>query len=602
MTENSGKFCINYTKIKPVDWKTLEETYIPTPEDTVYNYNPYSVRHIQNYNPIYNVFFKLNENNYNRIALNHPYHFIDPHTSIHYENKETCHQPIFIKYSPLLDPYRYMTGKYKQSANNLTVLPKLYSKLYDNGVEPHKKIIDANNASYIDNFFCFLSSKFANQHRFVHGLDYFGSWLGIQDVFKVNISDDLEFLQSSDYFLENLGKLFTVTKEAACEDFFSYGSRANRVKLQISNDDDVVLCPDTLEPLDPLDPLEPLKPLDPSDSPIEEVYEKTSHHTSPDTEDSAESSDSDSDHEEEEEGSDDGNEGEECQDDEEEEGEDVWTTESEEENLDADEPNQFAYVKQFPVQMICLEKCDGTLDELFVRGEVDENAAASALFQVIMTLIAYQKSFHFTHNDLHTNNIMFSVTSEPFLYYIHKGKTYRVPTYGKIFKIIDFGRSIYKYNGHLFCSDSFAPGGDASTQYNAEPYLNDKKPRLDPNYSFDLCRLGCSIYDFIIDCDDPHTVSQFNDFQKTIYRWCCNDDGKNVLYKRNGEERYPSFKLYKMIARTVHRHLPDEQLKFPFFQQFLVDGRELGANHSIMMMNLDKLPTYYTFADLKRPL
>jgi hypothetical protein len=586
MTENGEKFCINYTKIKPVDWKTLEETYVPTPEDAVYNYNPYSIRHIQNYNPIYNKFFKLNENNYNRIALNHPYHFVEPNTVVHLEKKQTRNQPIFIKYSPLLDPYRYMTGKYKQSTNILTVLPKLYP---DNGVEPNKKIIDANNASYIDNFFCFLSSKFAHQHRFVHGLDYYGSWLGIQDVFKVNVSDDLEFLQSSDYFLENLGKLFTVSKEAAGEDFFSYGSRANRAKLQISNDDVVVICPDTLDPLDLLEPVATSEV-----GPIEEVYEKTTRHSSPDTEDSAESSDSDSDHDDEE-GSDNevpsgANHSDEDGEGNEDDDEDVWTTESEEENLDADEPNQFAYVKQFPVQMICLEKCDGTLDELFVRGEVDENAAASALFQVIMTLIAYQKSFHFTHNDLHTNNIMFSVTSEPYIYYIYKGKTYRVPTYGKIFKIIDFGRSIYKYNGHLFCSDSFAPGGDASTQYNTEPYLNDRKPRLDPNYSFDLCRLGCSIYDFIIDCDDPHTVSQFNDFQKTIYRWCCNDDGKNVLYKRNREERYPSFKLYKMIARTVHRHLPDEQLKFPFFQQFLVDGRELGAD--VRVTNIDLFPTY----------
>lgn len=584
MTKNDGKFCINYTKIKPVDWKTLEETYVPTPEDAVYNYNPYSIRHIQNYNPIYNVFFKLNENNYNRIALNHPYHFVDANTVIHLEKKQTSNQPIFIKYSPLLDPYRYMTGKYKQSQNNLTVLPKLYPSLYDNGLEPNKKIIDVNNASYVDNFFCFLSSKFAHQHQFIHGLDYYGSWLGVQEVFKVNISDDLEFLQSSDYFLENLGKQFTVTKEAAGEDFFSYGSRTNRAKLQISDDDVVILCTDTLDALDTLEPLDTVNTVE---TLVEEVYEKSILHTSPDTEDSDKSDDSDSEHDDEDvsiaidsaapgQGEDD---------------EDVWTTETEEESMDTDEPNQFAYVKQFPVQLICLEKCDGTLDELFVRSEIDENTAASALFQVIMTLIAYQKSFHFTHNDLHTNNIMFSVTTEPYIYYCYKGKTYRVPTYGKIFKIIDFGRSIYKYNGYLFCSDSFAPGGDASTQYNSEPYLNEKKPRLDPNYSFDLCRLGCSIYDFIIDSDDPHTVSQFNDFQKTIYRWCCNDDGKNVLYKRNGEERYPSFKLYKMIARTVHRHLPDEQLKFPFFQQFLVEGRELD-NQPIRVMNLDQLPTY----------
>ena len=35
---------------------------------------------------------------------------------------------------------------------------------------------------------------------------------------------------------------------------------------------------------------------------------------------------------------------------------------------------------------------------------------------------------------------------------------------------------------------------------------------------------------------------------------------KNILYKKNGEERYPDFKLYKMIARTVHNHTPEAQL------------------------------------------
>ena len=44
--------------------------------------------------------------------------------------------------------------------------------------------------------------------------------------------------------------------------------------------------------------------------------------------------------------------------------------------------------------------------------------------------------------------------------------------------------------------------------------------------------------------------------------------GKNVLYKSNGEERYPNFKLYKMIARTVHEHTPEKQLDYAYFKQF----------------------------------
>ena len=56
--------------------------------------------------------------------------------------------------------------------------------------------------------------------------------------------------------------------------------------------------------------------------------------------------------------------------------------------------------------------------------------------------------------------------------------------------------------------------------------------------------------------------------QKTVHRWCQDDNDLNVLYKKNGSERYPNFKLYKMIARTVHKHVPIKQLEFEFFNKY----------------------------------
>jgi serine/threonine protein kinase len=239
--------------------------------------------------------------------------------------------------------------------------------------------------------------------------------------------------------------------------------------------------------------------------------------------------------------------------------------------------------------MIFLEKCTGTLDQLFVKKRLDLDGIASCLFQVIMILIAYQKTFHFTHNDLHTNNIMYVETDVEFLYYKHAGKYYKVPTYGKIFKIIDFGRAIYKLQGKTFCSDSFGPGGDASTQYNFEPFFNKKKARIDPNYSFDLCRLGCSIYDFILDINEEMDDAFTHDaFQSLIIHWVKDDNGKNVIYKKSGEERYPNFKLYKMIARTVHNKTPESQLENPFFQPFHLEAVEAAS----VVIDVDSLPCY----------
>lgn len=261
-----------------------------------------------------------------------------------------------------------------------------------------------------------------------------------------------------------------------------------------------------------------------------------------------------------------------------------WESDSgsdQEEEEEEEEEEIYGYIDKFPVQMICLEKCSGTLDELFVKHQIDEKTAASALFQVIVSIYVYQKMFKFTHNDLHTNNIMWINTDLEYLTYKILGKTYRVPTYGKIFKLIDFGRAIYKFQDKQFCSDSFSNGGDAATQYNFEPFFNSKKPRLEPNYSFDLSRLGTSIFDFLMDENTP--VSKMDELQKTIRRWCLDDNGKNVLYKKTGEERYPGFKLYKMIARTVHKHTPENQFKFPYFSQF-----ETNLEKDDILMNVDE--------------
>ena len=50
---------------------------------------------------------------------------------------------------------------------------------------------------------------------------------------------------------------------------------------------------------------------------------------------------------------------------------------------------------------------------------------------------------------------------------------------------------------------------------------------------------------------------------------------KNILYKTNGEERYPDFKLYKMIVRNVHNHLPEKQLNNIAFKRFVVGKKKI---------------------------
>jgi hypothetical protein len=183
---------------------------------------------------------------------------------------------------------------------------------------------------------------------------------------------------------------------------------------------------------------------------------------------------------------------------------------------------------------------------------------------------------------------MYNKTDKKFLYYRFDKKVYKVPTFGKIFKLIDFGRSIYKFKGNQICSDSFHPKGDAATQYNFGPYYNEKKPKIEPNYSFDLCRLSCSLYDYFIEEGDD--VEELESIGKLIYSWIIDDKGKNILYKKNGDERYPDFKLYKMITRLVHNHLPRDQLKNPIFQKYIINKRKM--NKKTKLIDIDSFEDF----------
>ena len=554
-------------------------------------YSPFAIQDLQLYNPIYPKFFEMTAKNSEKIALNHPYHVQDTNHVLDLANNEVVERPVFVKFSPLLDPFKYMIGKYDVQDARLRSMPSLTST--DETVHP--KLLSQNNASYVDCFFNYLSSSLLHKHGLVNGIDFYGSFLGLQKQFKVCVTDDMDYLRSSDFFNEHAGELFYIDDPEDPDNDNNLrqigGSRRNKQKLQIANGSAHNLSAFSVTDLDveTLDNSDKIN-ADGTDNQVEAVYARSTKSSNISGQDDNESKSSNSDI----------NYGSSDEDLGEKNSEDEWTTDDEDEEESAnnsedddseEETEVYGYIHNFPVQMICMEKCQGTLDELFVKHEMDVDTCASALFQIIMTLLAYQKAFKFTHNDLHTNNVMYVKTDQPFLYYKFKGQVYKVPTYGKIFKLIDFGRSIYRFQDRAFCSDSFAPGGDAATQYNFEPYMNENKPRLEPNYAFDLCRLGSSIYDFIMDVDlEP---KEFDELQRTIGRWCSDDNGKNVLYKKNGEERYPNFKLYKMIARTVHAHSPEAQLEDAYFRQFLCsEDADLGADLGIDIFDLDILPSY----------
>ena len=112
--------------------------------------------------------------------------------------------------------------------------------------------------------------------------------------------------------------------------------------------------------------------------------------------------------------------------------------------------------------------------------------------------------------------------------------------------------------------------------------------------SFDLCRFACSIFDILVDLEDDYRTVK-NHVKRIVMEWCMDDDGKSVLYKRNGVERYPDFKLYKMIARKVHGHMPEKAIKNELFAKYVVKHSVL--NKKTKIMNIDRMPELWRVCD-----
>ena len=173
-----------------------------------------NISNLQNYIPIYEKFFEVSEKNYNSINLNHKYQISDIKskinnnifecTTININNDNDLQKKqIFFKYSPLLDPLKYMIGKFESYDGNIFQLPNKNNNC-------HKKILDTNNSAYVDGFFSYLTSNLLNDNSFLHGIDFHGLFLGIKNDFKASVTDELEILNDSDFFHKNKNNIFHI--------------------------------------------------------------------------------------------------------------------------------------------------------------------------------------------------------------------------------------------------------------------------------------------------------------------------------------------------------------------------------------------------------
>ena len=497
----------------------------------------------------------------------------------------------FVKVVHLLDPIDVIKDKYTCPVHPL--LPQSGSSWKDTLM----KLQSYNNQAYVDNVANFVLSRFRERNVTPNCILYYGSSSGISTSYPFNISNEFSTYRQCRWFWKGMkakGARLSVSKPETDIENTNFDEIYKEITTCPFNEEDEEDTED-IEDIE-LEPLFSDSSLDTSDMesvcsvPFDviqhdvdrvdnvdraeevvtihkRVHKKTESSNESDGSDDADDSDGDS----------------------------VDSADS----ADSDETVELDLdisidMPNMPVLLIYQEAQEGVIDDLLDEEELDGHERGSQgwearwiawLFQVIAVLSFLQKAISFTHNDLHSNNIVWRKTAQKFLYYRNKqGTIWRVPTFGKIISIIDFGRSIFRLGSHLWISDDHWPNQDAGDQYNFGPFFDPSKPKNPPNPSFDLSRLSVSLIDGLFD-ETPHkkkgkkiqVMSEEGSWKvyetssplyNLLWSWTVDDAGRTIYVDKHGNDKYEGFDLYIRIAHDVHNAVPSEQIHKPIFEQF----------------------------------
>ena len=557
---------------------TLKGTVVPPPKLIVHPISEdllesEGFHHLQTYNPGMGLLCEIK--NSQDVWLDHGHRVIWAETSstkgsipvdlqiernIEQKGQDVQFVSGFRKITHLVDPVTWMQGKY-----SIPKQPYLPGHT-ESWVSMSEKLQDPMNQAYVEALANYSFSRLREGDYTPHFHKFYGSFCAVADVYRYDITDSYLSYRHKRWFWENKEK-----------NVFSIGLEDSDIPQETSQ---AILA----------------KPEDLYDSDDEENSEGSHEEelTGLDCEKGAADSGSihsaalsdletvkDGDSDEDDEDDDD------------------------DESEDTDELKILADIQKFPVMILYTEASEGTMDDLLEDfDEVGARPGTSAwetrwkawVFQVLAALSVGQSIFGFTHNDLHSNNIVWSKTDQEYLYYsCRDGMHFKVPTFGKIFKIIDFGRSIFRVNQTLFFSDDFRPGNDAAEQYNFGEIYDPEEDEVEPNPSFDLCRFTVSVFEGIFPSSPaikkkPSVLSQEEGLKmletesllyNVMWSWLLCDDGHNVLMDPSGKERYPDFELYKVIAAQVHNAIPSQQFKKNLFAEFCCKKKSIPQGNKI---------------------
>ena len=261
---------------------------------------------------------------------------------------------IFIKVLPVLDMMSFMKNDYRTTNPDL---PNIYNYL------TNKKINSYHNSAYIDNFFTYLGSKLVDLNLCPTFPEYFGSFTGIANSFDFDITEEYSELKRINWFTNGLDKNFTL-KKVENKKISEYLSEINNIEFTEVESSDII---EDIDSNIQIDNLEELLNEDIEDTLSDVELGSGSSNTSESDNISIKSFNSD---------------------------------------ISFDDSLKYLYyitVNKFPVQLVCLEKLEATLDNLIENGyDICEKEWKSILFQICFGLSVAQKNYEFVHNDLHS--------------------------------------------------------------------------------------------------------------------------------------------------------------------------------------------------------
>jgi hypothetical protein len=510
--------------------------------------------------------------------------------------------PMFIKRVHLVEPISAMEGIYLLPQDGALPQPQEY------WMNTLTKIHNKYNEAYIDSLCCATVSRLVETEKSPHWCRFYGAFNGRVNKYLYNITGEISSLRHERWFNKNqklgmfnikvvgeeLGQKppVEIMEEGGTIECTDLENNIENTKNSLEDENDEILQVETIdsdsegeeseesedgEEEDEEDDCTSQSPSTDEDATVELLEERPVRIIKLDNKHSQSSNSSSS-------------------------NEDSSVSESlHSDDYDTNSCNQnqsefFAEFTDFPVQVTLMERCTGTMDALLDDEEDSEDPEiikskdirwSAWVFQVIAALSVAQYYYGFVHNDLHTNNVMWTETTDAYIYYRLDGlkdgeKFYRVPTFGKLMKIIDFGRASFwlKDRESLIITDSYEDGNDAAGQYNCPPYYDPSEQRIDPNPSFDLCRLAVSMFDALYPemppvAETPEKLSvepgrialeTESNLYNMLWCWLTDSEGKNILRNPDDSERFPDFDLYKHIAQYATNSVPREEAQKIYFE------------------------------------